>query len=112
MPQLAFVALAILGYALTAVRLDRLSISGPVVLVTVGALLGPAGVGAVSAPATSEPIRVLAYMLPVTHGIQLMQDIMLRGSVTQRWEFAALGAIALVTLFVAWRGLRRGMSRA
>ena len=60
----------------------------------------------------TEPIRVLAYMLPVTHGIQLMQDIMLRGSVTQRWEFAALGAIALVTLFVAWRGLRRGMSRA
>ena len=39
----------------------------------------------------TEPIRVLAYMLPVTHGIQLMQDIMLRGSVTQRWEFAALG---------------------
>ena len=60
----------------------------------------------------TEPIRVLAYMLPVTHGIQLMQDIMLRGTVTQRWEFAALGAIALVTLFVAWRGLRRGMSRA
>ena len=60
----------------------------------------------------TEPIRVLAYMLPVTHGIQLMQDIMLRGAVTQRWEFAALGAIALVTLFVAWRGLRRGMSRA
>jgi ABC-2 type transport system permease protein len=60
----------------------------------------------------TEPIRVLAYMLPVTHGIQLMQDIMLRGSVTQRWEFVALGAIAVVTLFVAWRGLRRGMSRA
>ena len=42
----------------------------------------------------TEPIRVLAYMLPVTHGIQLMQDIMLRGAATQRWEFAALGAIA------------------
>ena len=62
MPQLALVALAILAYALTAVRLDRLSISGPIVLVTVGALLGPAGVGAVTAPATSEPFRVLAEL--------------------------------------------------
>jgi len=60
----------------------------------------------------TEPIRVLAYSLPVTHGIQLMQDIMLRGATTQLWEFAALGAIALGTLGVAWRGLRRGMSRA
>ena len=60
MPQLALIALAILTYALTAVRLDRLSISGPVVLVVVGTLLGPAGVGAVTAPATSEPFRVLA----------------------------------------------------
>ncbi len=62
MPQLALVALAILAYALTAVRLDRLSISGPAVLVAVGALLGPAGVGAVTAPATSEPFRVLAEL--------------------------------------------------
>ena len=62
MPQLALLALAILVYALIAVRLDRLSISGPIVLVTVGALLGPAGVGAVTAPATDEPFRVLAEL--------------------------------------------------
>ena len=62
MPQLALVALAILAYALTAVRLDRLSISGPLVLVAVGALLGPAGIGALTAPATSEPFRVLAEL--------------------------------------------------
>ena len=61
----------------------------------------------------TEPVRVLAYMLPVTHGIRLIQDIMLRGAVTQRlgvrrpWRRSPL-----VTLFVAWRGLRRGMSRA
>jgi sodium/hydrogen antiporter len=61
-PQLALVALAILAYALTAVRLDRLSISGPLVLVAVGALLGPAGIGALTAPATSEPFRVLAEL--------------------------------------------------
>ena len=46
----------------------------------------------------SEPVRVLAYMLPVTHGIQLMQDIMLRGGTTQTWQYGALVLIAVVTL--------------
>ena len=62
MPQLALVALVILAYALTAVRLGRLSISGPIVLVSVGALIGPSGIDAVTAPATSEPFRVLAEL--------------------------------------------------
>src|SRR6187399_2596938 len=60
----------------------------------------------------TEPVRVLAYLLPVTHGIRLMQDIMLRGGTTQYWEYAALLAIAVVTLAVSWFGLRRGMTRA
>jgi ABC-2 type transport system permease protein len=60
----------------------------------------------------TEPVRILAYMLPVTHGIRLMQDIMLRGGTTQTWEFGALGLIAAVTLAFSWLGLRRGMSRA
>ena len=60
----------------------------------------------------AEPVRVLAFTLPVTHGIRLMQDIMLRGSTTQTWEFAALALIAAVTLMAAWIGLRRGMARA
>jgi ABC-2 type transport system permease protein len=60
----------------------------------------------------SDPIRLLAYLLPATHGIQLAQDIMLRGGVTQPWELVALGAIAAVSLFLAWLGLRRGMTRA
>jgi len=60
----------------------------------------------------TEPVRILAYLLPVTHGIRLMQDIMLRGGTTQQWEYAALLAIAVVTLAAAWFGLRRGMTRA
>ena len=60
----------------------------------------------------SEPVRVLAYMLPVTHGIRLMQDIMLRGGTTQTWQYGALVLIAVVTLWVSWVGLRRGMTRA
>src|SRR3954447_15701202 len=57
-------------------------------------------------------IRVLAYTLPVTHGIRLFQDIMLRGTTTQAWEYGALAIIAAVTLTIAWLGLRRGMARA
>ena len=60
----------------------------------------------------AEPVRVLAYTLPVTHGIRLFQDIMLRGATNQMWQFAALGVISAVTLFAAWIGLRRGMTRA
>jgi ABC-2 type transport system permease protein len=60
----------------------------------------------------AEPIRILAYALPVTHGIRLIQDIMLRGSTTQLWEYGALMLIAGVTLTAAWLGLRRGMARA
>ena len=37
MPQIAIVALVILGYTLLAARLDRLSVSGPMILVTIGA---------------------------------------------------------------------------
>jgi NhaP-type Na+/H+ or K+/H+ antiporter len=61
-PQLAIVALVILGYTLVAARIDRLSVSAPMVLVAVGAILGPAGGGEVAAPATSEPVRVLAEL--------------------------------------------------
>jgi ABC-2 type transport system permease protein len=69
--------------------------------------------GFVVAISEFEPaIRVLAYTLPVTHGIRLIQDLMLRGSTTQTWEYGALAVIAAVTLTAAWLGLRRGMARA
>ena len=55
---------------------------------------------------------MLAYVLPVTHGIRLMQDLMLRGGTTQYWEYGALGLIALVTFAASWLGLRRNMARA
>ena len=60
----------------------------------------------------TEPVRSLAYVLPVTHGIRLLQDFMLRGGTNQAWELLALGVIALVTLVLAWLLLRRGMTRA
>jgi len=60
----------------------------------------------------SEPVRALAFTLPVTHGIRLLQDFMLRGGTNQEWELVALGLITLVTLVFAWLLLRRGMTRA
>ncbi len=62
MSEVAVIALVLLGYALVAVRLDRWSISGPMVLVGIGAVLGPAGLGDLAAPATSESVRVLAEL--------------------------------------------------
>ena len=60
----------------------------------------------------TEPVRSLAFLLPVTHGIRLLQDLMLRGSTNDAWEWLALGAIAAVTLTAAWLVLRRSMTRA
>jgi ABC-2 type transport system permease protein len=57
-------------------------------------------------------VRAIAYMLPVTHGIQLLQDAMLRGGTRDVWQFAALAVIALVTLTASWLLLRRSMTRA
>jgi ABC-2 type transport system permease protein len=60
----------------------------------------------------TPPVRALAYGLPVTHGIQLLQDLMLRGTTNNLWQAAALGVIAAVTLFAAWLLLRRNMRTA
>lgn len=60
----------------------------------------------------TPPVRALAYALPVTHGIQLLQDFMLRGSTNDLWQVGALAVIAVVTLVAAWILLRREMRTA
>jgi ABC-2 type transport system permease protein len=52
-------------------------------------------------------IQVAAYLLPVTHGIALLQELMLSGTVTQGWQLAALTMIAGALLTVSWVLLRR-----
>jgi ABC-2 type transport system permease protein len=52
-------------------------------------------------------IQVAAYALPVTHGISLLQDLMLGGAVTQPWQLLALAGIAAVLLLVSWVLIRR-----
>jgi ABC-2 type transport system permease protein len=56
--------------------------------------------------------RYLAYTLPVTHGIALLQDIMLRGEVQQAWMLAALAAIGLVLYVGSLLRLRRVLRTA
>ena len=52
-------------------------------------------------------VQVAAYLLPVTHGISLLQELMLSGTVTQSWQLAALTGIAGVLLVSSWVLLRR-----
>lgn len=59
----------------------------------------------------TAPVRAVGYSLPVTHGIRLVQDIMLRGWTNAGWQIGALVAITAVLLFLTWLLLRRGMTR-
>lgn len=59
----------------------------------------------------TAPVRAIGYTLPVTHGIRLVQDIMLRGWTNAGWQIGALVAIAAVLLLLTWILLRRGMTR-
>lgn len=51
------------------------------------------------------------FVLPVTHGIRLPQDIMLRGATHSVWQAWALGLIGLILFLLTWRSLRRSMTR-
>lgn len=44
------------------------------------------------------PIRYVSYLLPATFGIQIFQDVMLRGLDAQVWHLLALGAVAVAGL--------------
>lgn len=59
-----------------------------------------------------EGVQYAAYALPVTHGIRLLQDLMLRGDTNAWWEMAALAGIALVLLVLTVLALRRTMRNA
>ena len=60
----------------------------------------------------AEWTQYLAYSLPVTHGITLLQEHMLRGEVQQTWMIGALAVIGLVLYFGSLLRLRRIMRSA
>jgi len=59
-----------------------------------------------------EGVQYLAFLLPVTHGIKLLQDLMLRGDTTAWWQLGALAALGLAFLLLSVILLRRQMRRA
>jgi ABC-2 type transport system permease protein len=57
------------------------------------------------------PVRTVSWAIPATYGIQLLQQIMLRGAFTNvEWLLSLLG-IGVVLAVVAWLMLRRTMAR-
>jgi ABC-2 type transport system permease protein len=58
------------------------------------------------------PLRYAAYSLPVTHGIQLLQDLMLRGGTNQGWELFVLGGIGVLLFVVTSLTVRRNLRSA
>jgi len=57
-------------------------------------------------------VQAGSYLLPVTHGIRLLQDLLLRGTITHPWQLLALAGIAAVTLIASWVLVRREMRPA
>jgi ABC-2 type transport system permease protein len=58
------------------------------------------------------PLRIAAYSLPVTHGIQLLQDYMLRGGTNAAWELEVLAGIGIALFALTWLTVRRNLSSA
>lgn len=56
--------------------------------------------------------QYLAYLLPVTHGIATLQQLMLRGVVIDTWMLAALAAIGIVLFAGSLFRLRRVLRTA
>lgn len=58
------------------------------------------------------PIQALAYLLPVTDAIALLQDLMLQGRTVDWWQAGVLAGIAIVSIVLSWLMLRRSLGRA
>jgi ABC-2 type transport system permease protein len=56
-----------------------------------------------------EPMKVLAWSLPATYGIRMLQDIMLRGASAPGLLLYGLALIGVVLFFVDWLILRQRM---
>ena len=59
-----------------------------------------------------QGVQYAAYALPVTHGIRLLQDLMLRGDTTAWWQLTALAGLTLLFLALTVILLRRQMRNA
>jgi ABC-2 type transport system permease protein len=53
-----------------------------------------------------EPIRTLSYLLPVTYGIEIFQQEMLRGALREQWMQGALMLIGTVLFMLSAARMR------
>jgi ABC-2 type transport system permease protein len=60
----------------------------------------------------TQGVQIASYALPVTHGIRLLQDLMLRGDTTAWWQLGVLIALTLAFLVLTVILLRRQMRSA
>jgi ABC-2 type transport system permease protein len=56
-----------------------------------------------------EPIRVVAWSIPATYGIRMLQDIMLRGELSPPIIFLGISSIGIGLFLIDWLLLRRHM---
>jgi ABC-2 type transport system permease protein len=56
-----------------------------------------------------EPMRFLAWSLPATYGIRMLQDVMLRGASVSPMIFQGIAIIGVVLFLIDWLLLRRRM---
>lgn len=56
-----------------------------------------------------EPITFLAWSLPATYGIRMLQDIMLRGSPVPQLLFLGIASMGIVLFLIDWTLLRKKM---
>ncbi|HUG48390.1 MAG TPA: ABC transporter permease [Candidatus Limnocylindria bacterium] len=54
-------------------------------------------------------LQIGSYSLPVTHGIRLLQDVMLRGDTQAWWQLAVLGGLGMILFVLTAILLRRAM---
>ncbi len=58
------------------------------------------------------PVQAAAHVLPVTNGIRLLQDIMLRGGTYAPWYLGILAGVGVALFLIAALLLRRSLNRA
>jgi ABC-2 type transport system permease protein len=56
-----------------------------------------------------EPITILAWSLPATYGIRMLQDIMLRGSSVPLLIFLGIATIGIILFLIDWILLKKKM---
>jgi ABC-2 type transport system permease protein len=113
LPYLAIVALLIwastaAGFCLALVTSSAAQAMQSIMLVLVGAIFFSGFVGPLRALAL--PVVALAYVFPLTYGINGLDSVMLLGTTPSLVQFAGLGTIAAVLSVAAWLLMRRELA--